>query len=232
VDSGTDEVFLSWEAYFPTRSKTADFTSAWAYPDIRPVHETVLTPQFHDPPALEPYTEFRTIDPETGMVNDIFKINDERYAVFASWSPDGSRLAVTNKKGLLIIVDGENKTGIRPVNYKKHGIAPAWNPRGSQIYSGGWLMQSDGTLIKRLINDAFSIGVWSPDGKRLAVISEKGLYLFENFSPSFIFPDRPVDAVLMQIRDKLRILKDLLKEGLISGKEFRDKKQRYLKKEG
>ncbi len=232
VDSGTDEVFLSWEAYFPTRSKTADFTSAWAYPDIRPVHETVLTPQFHDPPALEPFTEFRTSDPDTGMVNDIFKISDERYAVFASWSPDGSRLAVTDKKGLLIIVDGDNKAGIWPVNSEKRGIAPAWNPRGSQIYSGGWLMQSDGTLIKRLIPDAFSIGVWSPDGKRLAVISEKGLYLFENFSPSFIFPDRPVDAVLMQIRDRIRILKDLFKEDLISEKEFRDRKAALLKERG
>ncbi|MEN8265000.1 MAG: hypothetical protein ABFR82_16240 [Nitrospirota bacterium] len=231
VDGGADEVFLSWEAYFPTRSETADFISGWIYPNIRPVHETVLTPQFHDPPALAAFTEFRTSDPDTGMVKDIFKIDDERFGVFASWSPDGSRLAVTDEKGLLIIVDGDNPGSMQPVNNEERGMAPAWNPRGSQIYSGGWLMQSDGTIIKRLIPDAFySIGVWSPDGKRLAVISEKGLYLFENFSPSFIFPDRPLDTALMQIREKIRILKDLLKEDLISDEEFRARKEGLLKK--
>ncbi len=231
VEGKAEEEFLSWEGYFPTRSKTADFISGWAYPNIRPVHETLLTPQFHDPPAVPSYTEFRAVDPDTGMVKDILKIYDKRYIVFASWSPDGTRFAATDEKGMLSIIDGDDPGSMKPVNHEKRGMAPAWNPHGSQIYSGGWLMQSDGTIIKRLIPDAFnSMGVWSPDGKGLAVISEKGIYLFENFSPSFIFPDRPVDAELMQVRDRIRILKDLLKEGLISEKEFMARKEGLFKK--
>ena len=89
------------------------------------------------------------------------------------------------------------------------------------------------SVQRQLLPDAFeSIGVWSPDGRRLAVINEKGLLLFDGFSPSYVLPDKPPGEKMMQIRDKLRILKDLLKEGLISDKEFRDRKERYLKKEG
>lgn len=233
VESGRDEIFFSWEAYFPIRSSTADFISGWIYPNLRPVHETVLMPQFHDPPALGPYTDFRTTDPVTGLVNDILKMDDSRYSIPASWSPDGSRMALTDDKGLLVVIDVDGPETVRPVDYEKRGRVPAWNPDGSRIYSGGWLVRSDGAAARQLLTDAFeSIGVWSPDGRRLAVINEKGLFLFDGFSPSYVLPDKPPGEKMMQIRDKLRILKDLLKEGLISDKEFRDRKAALLKERG
>jgi hypothetical protein len=221
VDGGRDEVFFSWEAYFPTLSSTADFISGWVYPNLRPIHETVLMPQFHDPPALGPYTDFRTSDPVTGMVKDIIKMEDSRYSIPVSWSPDGSRMALTDDKGLLVVIDVDGPETVRPVNYEKRGRTPAWNPDGSRIYSGGWLVRSDGAEARQLL-----------PGRRLAVINEKGLLLFDAFSPSYVLPDKPPEEKMMQIRDKLRILKDLLKEGLISDKEFRDRKAALLLKDG
>jgi WD40 repeat protein len=228
------KVFFQKELYFPTLRQDLEFTSAWLYQGIRPVYETVLTPEYHNPPALPPYTYFKTVDPISGLDEDIMKLDSERLNVLASWSPDGSRLSVANDEGLLIIADSGDAAGSSlPVNYEIKGVHPSWNPKGSQIYLGGWLIRSDGKAVRELLSDAVnSIGLWSPDGEKLAVMTESKTFIFDSIHPSFHAPDRPLDNELLKVRDKLRMLKELLKDGLILKSEFHERSEKLFEKIG
>ena len=100
---------------------------------------------------------------------------------------------------------------------------------GSQIYLGGWIINSDGSALKQLLSDASnSIGIWSPDGRKLAVISDDNIMHIKYFTPTFIAPDRPLSSFLPMVHDKLRILKDLYLNKLITFDEFNEKKSRIL----
>jgi WD40 repeat protein len=228
------KVVFQKELYLPTRRQDREFTSAWLFPGIRPVHETVLIPEYHNPPVVHPYTYFRTVDPVTGLEEDIMKLDSRRFNVLASWSPDGSRLAVSNDEGLLIIADAGDPAGNgMPVSYEITGLRPSWNPKGSQIYLGGWLIRSDGEVVGELLSDAFnSIGLWSPDGEKLAVMTESKTFIFDSIHPSFHAPDSPLDNELLTVRDKLRLLKDLLKDGLILNSEFHARRAKLFEKIG
>jgi WD40 repeat protein len=221
--------FFKGEVYYPTLSRDIDITTGWIYPEIRPLYETVITPMFHSPPVIAPYTNFRTVDPVTGIERDINKFNSRRFSVPSSWSPDGSRLAVTNDEGLLTILDVNNPIDSGPINHDITGLVPAWNPAGSQIYLGGWLVHSDGQALTQILADAFhSLGFWSPDGKKLAIITKDDMMHIKNISPFFIPPDRPFDSSLSRARDKFRILKDLYKNGLLMLNEFNERKIKIL----
>jgi len=232
------EIFFQKELYFPTRRQDLDFTSAWSFPEIRPVYETLLMPEYHNPPAVTPYIYFKTVDPVTGIVDDIVKLENRRFNVLASWSPDGSRLAAADHEGLLVIQDadegaeGAAVSGI-PVNYEIKGLNPSWNPRGSQIYLGGWLVGSDGGAVAELLPGAVeSIGVWSPDGEKIAVMSESRTLIFDSIHPSFLDPDRPLGNELLQMQEKLRLLKELLTSGLITRSEYDDRRAKLFEQGG
>lgn len=234
IEGGRQERVYEREFYFPTHRQDLEFISGWSVPGIRPVYETVLAPEYHNPPAVSPYTYFRTVDPVTGMEEEIMKLDSRRINVLSSWSPDGSRFAVTDDEGLLIIIDASEHAGVAAgismtVNYDIKGLHPSWNPKGSQIYLGGWLIRSDGEAIRRLLADAVnSISVWSPDGERLAVLTGHGMVLFDSIQPSFHPPDRPLDRGLIEKREKFRILKDLLIEGLITDLEFHTRRTKLF----
>jgi len=231
--NSSENVFFKWEAYFPTRQTDFDYLSNWTHVGVRPVYETILTPRFHKPPVVHPYTEFITVDPVTALEWNILKLDAKRFNVPASWSPDGSRLAISDEKGLLLIVDVADTDRVEQVNPDVRGHFPSWNPEGSQIYLGGWLIQSDGTAIREVLQDAVdSLGVWSPDGTMLAVLSKGRLYVLNNFQPSFIMPDKPMDTDKLKLRDKFRILKDLFNSGLISDSEFNVRKTTLFKSSG
>lgn len=229
ADYGEEKIFFNLESYFPTRDKEIDAVSGWIYAGIRPLHDTVLALEFHNPPAVEPFTLFKTADPVITEETPIVKLSGNRFSIPSSWSPNGSRLALTDDKGLLIIIDLDKPENLLPVSPDISGRYPAWNPHGSQIYLGGWLLRSDGSILEQLVFDAFdSIGVWSPDGTRLAVITGTDLLYFDGFSPSFSGVDRAASEGKGNIRDKLRLLKKLLKERLISNEEFKARRTKLF----
>jgi hypothetical protein len=109
------------------------------------------------------------------------------------------------------------------------GAFPSWNPAGSEIYIGGWLVQSDGNALEQLLPEAHeSAGIWSPDGTGLAILYGNNLLYFDGFLPTFHAGDRPMDERMIQTRNKLRLLKTLLKEKLISEEEFKMRRARLL----
>ncbi|MEW6713558.1 MAG: hypothetical protein AB1306_00505, partial [Nitrospirota bacterium] len=92
-------------------------------------------------------------------------------------------------------------------------------------------LRSDGSVLEQIVKDAFdSIGVWSPDGTRLAVIAGTDLLYFDGFSPSFSSRDIAVSEGKDNIRDKSRLLKKLLKERLISKEEFKARRTKLFSK--
>jgi hypothetical protein len=229
INASKEKEFFKREVYYPVVNPDIDITSGWTHPGIRPIHESVLTPIYHDPPVIAPYTNFSTVDPVTALESGIIKFNGRRYSVPSSWSPDGSRLAVTDDEGHLNIIDVSNPEVSKPVNYDIKGLSPAWNPMGSQIYLGGWILNSDGPALKQLLPDAFdSTATWSPDGKKVAIVSHEKVLYVKHVSPSFITGDRNVDSALLKVRDKLRTLKDLYVSSLISIDEYNKSKNEIL----
>ena len=91
-------------------------------------------------------------------------------------------------------------------------------------------MDSDGKNKEELLPDsAKSISKWSPDGTKIAVISGGNVWLFKGFAPRFISPDKPLDEALSQ---KIVILKELMKEGLLTENEFQERYDRLISGKG
>ncbi len=91
------------------------------------------------------------------------------------WSPDGSKIAY---KG--IYVADTNGTNIELIH--QGGGHPAWSPDGSKIafsaYAGGkvphiWIMNADGSNLKKLTEEGGDRPCWSPDGSKIAYTNTK-----------------------------------------------------------
>lgn len=97
-----------------------------------------------------------------------------------AWSPDGRRIAFSNRAGLAIVAAEGGK--VRPLNVV--GSCPIWSPEGDRIAycgaapSGGSsleIVNADGTGNRVLISDSHDnfVGAWAPDGNRLAFTSDR-----------------------------------------------------------
>ncbi|MBI5142978.1 MAG: hypothetical protein HZA20_12450 [Nitrospirae bacterium] len=223
-EPGNGRIILAHRAYSPERKVPADYLVGWTHNPVRPVHETLLTPRFRKPPAFPPVTLFATVDPVTGEESELFELSGRRFSVPASWSPDGSRLALTDDAGRLIVYATGSGAYPEPAAGEALGLYPSWNPVGSLIYLGGLLVDPAGNTVRRLISDdPASIGVWSPDGASLAVVTGKGLYIFSGIAPSTAF-----DKTALALRGKLRLLRRLYKDSLVTGDEYRERKRMLL----
>ena len=102
----------------------------------------------------------------------------------AAWSPDGSRLVFTCGNFELCVASADGSAAARlttstwPAKWS-YDFEPAWSPDGTRIVftakrggvsTGLWIVNADGTGLKKLIDSAADEGSaeWSPDGLRIA----------------------------------------------------------------
>jgi Tol biopolymer transport system component len=107
-----------------------------------------------------------------------------------SWSPDGQHIAFTRLTAppweLRIIVmnaDGSGKHAVTPTitHTGDRGITAAWSPDGRRIafdeHDAIYVVNADGSGLRRLAQNAFEGPSWSPDGRKLIFVRLPGLWV-------------------------------------------------------
>ena len=145
------------------------------------------------PPVFMPYSKISVVDFLTGKIQVITDNGRIKRNIAGSWSPDGRRLALTDADGYFEMLDSGAGISVS-VDRGSPGTYPSWNPKGSQIFIGGYVMDSDGKNKEELLpNSAKSLAKWSPDGTKIAILSNGDLWLLKDFKPHFVPPDKPLD---------------------------------------
>ncbi|MBI5100484.1 MAG: PD40 domain-containing protein [Nitrospirae bacterium] len=223
ISSGSAKKIYEATVRLPVRNARPEDLKGLVQPDMNPFDFTALLMEAVKPPVVQPYVKIVSVDYITGKANVIGEMHHRGISVSGSWSPDGRRFAFGDETGLLKIYD-LNSGEISDTGHDIRGRRPSWNPEGSQIFYGGHVVTRGVKDAEMLVPDgASSIGIWSPDGTGLALISSDGLRILRNFRPSFVPPDGRVDKTL---KAKLLLLKEIYAEGLITGSEY---EKRYKK---
>ncbi len=217
---------FSRKIYYPTRRGGPSLYDGWIYASLQPGLDTFLFPEFHDPPALPSFLRLTTIDIHTGTEETFLNLQANRMTAFASWSPAGDRLAVSDQDGYLVVSGVTDQQFFEPVSWDVRGLAPACNPVNDTIFTGGFLLAADGSWSMELLaGQPACFGFWSPDGRKIAVAANGRLHLFADL------PEKAVArryTSIEPIRKKLRLLLDLRRENLLSRQEYQKRRQRIL----
>jgi WD40 repeat protein len=119
------------------------------------------------------------MDVSTGTSKQLRQCGSGPNACGVAWSPDGSRIAVTHGTVLeLINPGGGTATVLQDFRIRRWASHPSWSPDSARIavsLADGELtaVNRDGpgrTTISRLLSNAGSGAMWSPDGSRFAYI--------------------------------------------------------------
>ncbi len=109
------------------------------------------------------------------------------YRSSITWSPDGSRLALTAKSGgsdVLYVVSARNGSTLKRIQLPCEALYyPAWAPHGDSIAVAGvkdgrsdlWLVDAATGAATRLTNDTWDEKepAWTPDGRTLTFASDR-----------------------------------------------------------
>ena len=227
-DKGSGKKLFEMQKRLPTKNLPADYINGWLWTGTRPADSTILTVEPVKPPVIMPYLQIGLFDYLTEKSREIGRIINGGMSTAASWSPDGRRFAFPDDQKHLAIFDSEGSAAINPETIEDiNGSFPSWNPKGSQIYFGGHILRSDGQQKETLFPGAYdSLGVWSPDGTKIAILNGQDLHLLTGYIPSLIPPDKVFPGDLVR---KLFLLKELLSEGLITTQEFENRRDNLIR---
>ncbi len=190
----------------------------WVPSGPGPLDGRMLLLEYMSPQDRNPYMKLSIVDPASGGKEDLLRASSETLPKEGSWSPGGRAIALANSDGKLrtLSLDGT----LSAVDESLEGSSPAWSPAGSQIFFGGSVVDADGSGRKVLLPDEPSArAFWRPDGTGLAVLKQDGtlLLLVGVTTPEAMPADVPPSAGL---HAKLRLLAELLEDGLITTEDY------------
>ncbi len=195
-----------------------------------PLGGRMLLLEHMSPLDRNPYMKLSVVDPASGGKEDLLRASSETLPMEGSWSPGGRAIALANSDGRLRILSMDGT--LSAVEESLKGSSPAWSPAGSQIFFGGSIVSADGSGKKALLpngpNKPSALGFWRPDGTGIAVLRQDGtLLLLEGVATPVALPaDAPPSPGL---HAKLRLLADLLEDGLISTEDYSQRVARIRK---
>ena len=121
----------------------------------------------------------RTTGPAVKVFDDWYKTGGGLYTKTASWSPDGSKLAVIHRGDVWIASTNGDKP-VQITNTKEQERYPWWSPDGKMVkyrvlslkdnQNGLYMVAASGGKATKILG-AKRGGVWSPDSKKRAVVS-------------------------------------------------------------
>lgn len=122
-------------------------------------------------------SEVWAVDIATGRER---RISPEQGGESPAWSPDGERIALSNRTGIALV----GPEGGEPTPLNVAGSCPTWSPDGTRIAycgagpSGGTsleIVSDDGSGKVVVLSDEYEnfIGAWSPNGTRLTFSSNR-----------------------------------------------------------
>jgi WD40 repeat protein len=183
--TGSSKTVYHFDKTYMTKDPDKALLTAWTHAGPSAPGNALLVMEHVKPPLMAFYTTVNAIDLATGEISELSNPGAKKAYISASWSPDGKRAVMTGSDGHLEVRDRLGKGAV--IEWSLPGIYPSWNPMGSRIYSGGYLIDSDGKNKEALLaNAAGSIAQWSPDGASLAVATGEELHLFRDIHTSYV----------------------------------------------
>jgi hypothetical protein len=195
---------------------------------VSPADSELLFVRLFNPPALSSHVRLSSYDYMRETLLEIGRIPSGGIEPDGDWSPGGNRFALPDPGRSVWLLD--RRTGAASfIDGVRSGRFIDWNPRGDLIYSGGAVVDPTGPRVEVLLDEATeSYGAWSPGGDRLALVCGGTLYLASGFSAEPAKGDGPVSPSLGR---RLRLMKELLRDKLITEGEYRDRRGKALAEE-
>ena len=204
---GTSKNIYTFGRTLPIKNPGGDYLNGWLHAGLNPFDGSLFIMEQIKPPIGKHYSKISSVDFVTDKIQVLTDNGHVKSNIAGSWSPDGKRVALTDADGYFEMLDVG--TISRPVDQGSPGLYPSWNPKGSQIFIGGYVMDSDGKNKEELLPDSGrSIAKWSPEGTKIAIISGGDVWVLKDFHPHFIPPDKPLDEALSASQKKILEEKD------------------------
>jgi len=147
-------------------------------PDGRAILFTAVPPGQPPSPSGWPYNDVYLMNADGSGQRNLTH-TPEAGEGGASWSPDGQHIAFTRsgppgeRRIIVMNADGSGKRALTPASIYTGdaGITAAWSPEGPRIafwdHDAIYVVNADGSGLRRLAQNALSFDSWSPDGQKL-----------------------------------------------------------------
>jgi len=224
--AGRVDVLHEWNATLRTRDRSVDVALGWETAAPNPVDHGVVVPELHEPPLFKSHLRFLSVDPFDPEPVELCRVEVGLASVSTSWAPEGRRLAFAAADGSLRVLDLDRRRVEAPAGAVR-GRHPSWNPRRDVLFVGGWLASPSGAPLRELVaGGRDSIGIWSPDGRRLAVLDGGKLFVLDGVGGDGTGTSA---AGRVQASEALWVLGSLRREGLVERRPYRERRERLRK---